>query len=174
MTISAQVIDSPVGELLAVARADDTLMALTFLDDVDAAEEARRHARAPVRFGWTAGLRAADAELREYFAGRRTRFDLRVDPAGTPFQRTVWMELAKIPYGETLGYAELARRVGRSGAARAVGRANATNPIPIVLPCHRVIGANGDLTGYGGGLERKEFLLRLEGVLPAPLDLGAA
>ena len=96
-------------------------------------------------------------------------------PDGTDFQKQVWAELMRIPYGETISYAELAKRMGRDGAARAVGRANATNPIAIVVPCHRVIGSNGKLTGYGGGLPRKEFLLALEHKqLSLPLSARAA
>jgi O-6-methylguanine DNA methyltransferase len=119
-------------------------------------------------FVWDAARCAAVArELAEYFAGRRRDFTLAVDPPGTPFQRQVWSELARIPYGGTLSYGELARRVGRPSASRAVGAANGANPIPIVLPCHRVIGADGSLTGYGGGLPIKRALLALEGALPA-------
>jgi methylated-DNA-[protein]-cysteine S-methyltransferase len=107
-------------------------------------------------------LAAAREQLAEYFAGQRHAFDLPLRPAGTPFQRAVWDALREIPYGETAGYGELARRLGRPGAARAVGLANGRNPIAIVVPCHRVIGAAGALTGYGGGLERKRYLLELE------------
>jgi methylated-DNA-[protein]-cysteine S-methyltransferase len=101
-------------------------------------------------------------QLAEYFDGTRTAFDLPLDPIGTPFQRTVWRALVEIPYGETVTYGELAQRLGRPSAARAVGLANGRNPIGIIVPCHRVVGANGDLTGYGGGLERKRHLLDLE------------
>jgi methylated-DNA-[protein]-cysteine S-methyltransferase len=102
------------------------------------------------------------AQLAEYFAGRRRSFDLALDPAGTPFQLRVWEELLGIPYGETITYAELARRAGRPTAPRAAGHANGRNPIPVIVPCHRVVGADGSLTGYGGGLESKRFLLELE------------
>ncbi|MFN7979643.1 MAG: methylated-DNA--[protein]-cysteine S-methyltransferase [Vicinamibacterales bacterium] len=102
------------------------------------------------------------AQLREYFAGRRTRFDITVDPAGTPFQRNVWRALQDIPYGETISYGTLARRLGDVKATRAVGLANGANPIAIVIPCHRVIGASGALTGFGGGLPTKRALLDLE------------
>ncbi len=101
-------------------------------------------------------------QIAEYFAGERQSFEFRLAPDGTDFQKRVWEELTRIPYGETISYAELARRVGRPGAARAVGRANATNPIAIVVPCHRVIGANGSLTGYAYGMEMKRTLLDLE------------
>ena len=101
-------------------------------------------------------------QLRAYFAGELEDFDLALSPQGTPFQQRVWSELLKIPYGETISYGELARRIGNSNASRAVGLANGSNPIPIVIPCHRVIGSNGKLTGYGGGLPIKEKLLALE------------
>ncbi|WNL47718.1 methylated-DNA--[protein]-cysteine S-methyltransferase [Dyella sp. BiH032] len=101
-------------------------------------------------------------QLEEYFAGARTHFDLKLHPVGTPFQRAVWEELGRIPYGVTISYAELARRIGQPLAVRAVGAANGRNPIPIVLPCHRVIGSNGSLTGFGGGLPTKRFLLSME------------
>jgi methylated-DNA-[protein]-cysteine S-methyltransferase len=101
-------------------------------------------------------------QLCAYFDGTRTDFELPLSPAGTPFQLRVWQELARISYGETISYGELAKRVGNANASRAVGLANGRNPIPIVVPCHRVIGANGKLTGFGGGLWRKEKLLALE------------
>jgi methylated-DNA-[protein]-cysteine S-methyltransferase len=104
----------------------------------------------------------ACGQLDEYFAGERTEFDLPLNPAGTPFQRRVWDALKTIPYGEIRSYGEIAEQIGRPGAARAVGLANGRNPISIVVPCHRVIGASGALTGYGGGLERKQYLLDLE------------
>ena len=100
--------------------------------------------------------------MREYFSGRRTEFDLPLAPEGTEFQRTVWRHLQDIPYGQTISYGELAKRVGNPKASRAVGAANGCNPLPIVIPCHRVIGANGKLTGFGGGLPTKEMLLSLE------------
>ena len=102
------------------------------------------------------------AQLAEYFAGRRTTFDLTLRARGSAFEQRVWTELSRIPYGETTTYAEIARRIGHPGWARAVGRANGRNPIAIVVPCHRVIGSNGSLTGYAGGLELKAALLGLE------------
>jgi methylated-DNA-[protein]-cysteine S-methyltransferase len=109
--------------------------------------------------------------LADYFQGRRRSFDLRLRPEGTEFQRSVWQALAAIPYGETRSYADIARAIGRPSATRAVGAANGANPLPIVLPCHRVVGANGSLTGFGGGLETKKFLLNLEAET-APATLG--
>ena len=106
---------------------------------------------------------AVTAQLDEYFAGTRRRFDLPLAPRGTPFQLKVWRELRKIPYGKTITYATLAHRAGNDDACRAVGAANGRNPLPIVVPCHRVIGADGSLTGFGGGLDAKRALLRLEG-----------
>ena len=102
-------------------------------------------------------------QLEAYFAGRLTSFDLPLAPAGTPFQLAVWTELRTIPYGATTSYADLAARIGRPAAVRAVGAANGQNPIPIVIPCHRVIGSNGKLVGFGGGLKMKQWLLSLEG-----------
>jgi methylated-DNA-[protein]-cysteine S-methyltransferase len=104
----------------------------------------------------------AKGQLREYFAGTRREFDLPLDPRGTAFQLAVWRELARIPFGVTISYGELARRIGRPTASRAVGAANGANPLPIVIPCHRVIGTNGSLTGFGGGIEIKKRLLALE------------
>ena len=109
-------------------------------------------------------FRETERQLGEYFAGRRRHFDLPLCPAGTDFQRRVWRALADIPYGTAISYRELARRVGSPKGYRAVGQANGKNPLPIILPCHRVIGADGALGGYSGGLDRKRFLLDLEGV----------
>lgn len=110
----------------------------------------------------SAVLERAALQLAEYFAGERTEFDLPLAPEGTPFQRAVWDALLRIPYGATSSYGAIARVIGRPDASRAVGAANGRNPIAILIPCHRVIGANGTLTGYGGGLSTKEFLLELE------------
>lgn len=104
----------------------------------------------------------ATRQLRAYFAGELENFDLPLAPTGTSFQQRVWKELCLIPYGATISYGELARRIGNPNASRAVGLANGSNPIPIIIPCHRVIGSNGKLTGYGGGLPIKEKLLALE------------
>jgi O-6-methylguanine DNA methyltransferase len=110
-------------------------------------------------------LAPAVAQLREYFSRLRREFDLPLDLRGTEFQRRVWTELRNVPFGQTVSYGELARRIGRPEAARAVGGALGANPIPIIVPCHRVVGADGSLVGYGGGLEIKAALLRLEGVV---------
>ena len=126
--------------------------------------ESGRHQREPAP-GWShspQSLAFARTQLEEYFAGTRCAFDLPLHPLGTPFQLAVWEELGRIPYGEPISYGELARRIGHPQAVRAVGAANGRNPLPIVLPCHRVIGANGSLTGFGGGLPTKRFLLAME------------
>jgi len=107
-------------------------------------------------------LAACELQLREYLEGRRTRFELVTAPQGTPFQQRVWAQIARIPYGESITYAELARRAGAPGSARAAGAATGRNPLSIIVPCHRVVGSQGALTGYAGGLERKSHLLTLE------------
>lgn len=112
--------------------------------------------------GLTALLEKASRQLEEYFAGKRKQFDLPLSLRGTEFQRQVWAALRDIPYGETRSYGQIAQAVGRPKAVRAVGMANHRNPISIIVPCHRVVGADGSLTGYGGGLENKKFLLALE------------
>jgi methylated-DNA-[protein]-cysteine S-methyltransferase len=127
--------------------------------------------RHPVRLaeGWQRTeepFREVIAQLDAYFAGRLQTFDLPLAPEGTPFQREVWSALTTIPYGETMSYGELARQLGRPAASRAVGAANGRNPIPIVIPCHRVVGADGSLTGFGGGLAIKRQLLALEAGFP--------
>ena len=101
-------------------------------------------------------------QLQQYFNGERYEFDLQLAPEGTSFQMDVWRALEEIPYGETISYLDLAKRMGKPAAVRAVGAANGANPLPIVIPCHRVIGHNGKLTGYGGGLEKKQYLLSME------------
>jgi len=117
-----------------------------------------------------AAFREAAAQLEAYFAGELKEFTVPLAPSGTPFQLAVWTELTKIPYGSTVSYGDIARALGkRPVAARAVGLANGANPISVIVPCHRVFGSDGSLTGYGGGLERKELLLRLEGAGPTML-----
>ena len=117
--------------------------------------EWRRDARHPV-------LRQARRELAEYFAGKRARFDVPLDPQGTVFQRSIWKAISKVGFGKTLTYGELARRAGHAGSARAAGAATGRNPISVIVPCHRIMGSDGSLTGYAGGLNRKRALLRLE------------
>ena len=147
--------ESPTGKLLLAAD-DAGLRHITFADH-------REPARPGPDWSEDAGpLRDTIRQLRSWFAGDLRDFDLPLAPEGPAFHQRVWRELCNIPYGETISYGELARRIGSPNASRAVGRANGANPIPIVIPCHRVIGSNGKLTGYGGGLPRKEFLLALE------------
>lgn len=119
-------------------------------------------------------LAFARKQLEEYFGGTRTVFDLPLHPIGTPFQVAVWRALANIPYGTTISYGEMARRIGQPQAVRAVGAANGRNPLPIVLPCHRVIGADGSLTGFGGGLPTKRYLLAMEDQVARGDLFGAA
>lgn len=161
MTIHFRQIDSPLGPL-TVSASDAGLHALEFPQDSwFLPRDGWREADHPL-------LSRARLQLDEYFAGRRRAFDLPLAPQGTPFQREVWFALADIPYGQTRTYAQLATRLGRPTASRAVGAANGRNPLGILLPCHRVVGANGALTGFSGGLEAKRFLLELEGALPKP------
>ncbi len=147
---------SPVGPLTLVAE-DGALAAIDF----GPAAVASSTAGAP-RDDADAALAEARRQLESYFAGKRRTFSLPLSPRGTPFQRRVWTALEAIPYGETASYGEIAAAIGAPGSARAVGAANGANPLPIVIPCHRVIGADGSLTGYGGGMERKKRLLALE------------
>ena len=144
---------TPIGELMLTADDDGALTSVNLPN---------RH---PDPAGWERDdelLAEPRRQLTEYFAGERTTFDLTLRPQGAPFQVRVWDALQRIPYGETASYGELAQRLGRPTAARAVGAANGRNPIAIVVPCHRVIGADGSLTGYAGGLECKRALLDLE------------
>jgi len=153
--------ESPLGELLLTGDGR-VLRGLHMLDG--------RHP-VSVRPDWVEAQDAFEdvrAQLAGYFAGRRTSFDVPLELEGTPFQREVWQGLLEIGYGETISYGELARRIGRPRAVRAVGLANGRNPIAVIVPCHRVIGADGTLTGYGGGLDRKRLLLDLEARLLAP------
>ncbi|HZQ19829.1 MAG TPA: methylated-DNA--[protein]-cysteine S-methyltransferase [Terriglobales bacterium] len=148
-------IESPLGALL-LASDEKGLREINFMDGCHPA------CRKPEWQENAAALKATIRQLRAYFAGELKDFDLPLAPQGTEFQQNVWAELCKIPYGETISYGELARRIGNPNASRAVGLANGSNPIPIIIPCHRVIGSNGKLTGYGGGLPTKEKLLALE------------
>lgn len=155
-------IPTPLGALFATA-VGDTLTGLYF--------EGGRHAP-QVSPEWVEDrgpgpLAECARQLADYFEGRRREFKLAMAPGGTPFQRRVWDEIARIPYGETISYAELARRAGAPGAARAAGAATGRNPLSIVVPCHRVIASGGSLTGYAGGVARKTRLLEIEGALRA-------
>ncbi len=166
VTVATCLLKTPIGVLQVAASADCVV----------SIELPRRRSEPPVerwlraRFlkrSATPALRAALIQLREYFARERRQFDLPLDPAGTEFQRRVWQMVAAIPYGETVSYGSIAARLGAAQKARAVGAAVGANPIPIIIPCHRVIGADGALTGYGGGLRTKIWLLRHEGALLA-------
>jgi len=156
-------IDSPIGRLLLTSNGE----ALTGLYMDVPARDAERHVERAVAGGRedpsAEPLASAVRQLAEYFAGSRRAFDLPLALQGTPFQQRVWQALTEIPYGETWSYGQLAKRIGNPKASRAVGLANGSNPISILVPCHRVIGADGSLTGYGGGMERKQWLLEHEG-----------
>ena len=164
--IQYSVMSSPVGELLLVSEGG----ALTGI-------YMEQHKRGPaIREEWTrvdAAVRSARVQLEEYFARARKQFDVRIGAAGTPFQQRVWSALAEIPHGATVTYQELAREIGMPKCARAVGAAVGRNPISIVIPCHRVVGTDGSLTGYAGGPERKRWLLEFERARPQfSLDVG--
>jgi methylated-DNA-[protein]-cysteine S-methyltransferase len=141
-------ISSPIGNLRLTVAEDGAVTGIGFAAGATADDDPR--------------FEGVAAQLRQYFAGERTAFELPLRPQGTAFERRVWEEVRRIPYGETATYAEIAGRIGRAGAARAVGRANARNPIAIAIPCHRVVGSDGSLTGYAGGLQCKRSLLALE------------
>ena len=154
-TINYTIMESPLGPIL-LARDSLGLRYIDFQDGEDSLIP---------ESGWYLeheGFDETQAQLRAYFNGELRHFDLPLAPRGTPFQLQVWQALQTIPYGETIAYAELANKVGRPNAARAVGAANGKNPLPIVIPCHRVIGSNGQLTGYAGGLHLNVALLSLE------------
>jgi methylated-DNA-[protein]-cysteine S-methyltransferase len=151
--IAHTVVDTPIGQLVLMGE-DNRLTQLEFIDSPRVKCEGTRDDRA---FG------DARAQLDAYFAGELRQFDFAMDPRGTDFQRRVWDALLRIPYGTTTTYGQLAAELGVPRAHRAVGAANGRNPIAIVIPCHRLIGASGSLTGYGGGLDRKRWLLDLEG-----------
>jgi methylated-DNA-[protein]-cysteine S-methyltransferase len=157
MTTFYLTMQSPIGELLLTS--DREALTGVFMELHRHGPENREHW---VRADDHPILRAAKLQLEEYFGGTRTEFELPLNLSGTPFQKTVWAELCAIPYGQTISYGQLAKRIGNPAASRAVGLANGKNPISIIVPCHRVIGSNGSLTGYGGGLERKQALLALE------------
>ena len=176
MEIFTTTIDSPIGPLCAGARDDGIcLLEFTAPERLDPQlETLRRTLGGTLRDGDHVYLRQLRDELAAYFAGQLRDFTVPLVAPGTPFQERVWSELCRIPYGQTRSYEDLARRVSGVTAQRAVGRANGSNRIAIVIPCHRVVNKNGGLGGYGGGLWRKELLLRLEGAGPAQLTLLAA
>ena len=153
------VVDSPLGDLL-LSRVGPVLTGITFTPFA-----------APEGLGEDSGFDDVRTQLEEYFRGERTDFDLPLGPQGSPFQLSVWAALLTIPYGETRSYGQIAASLGAPTASRAVGTANGSNPLPIVVPCHRVIGSTGTLTGYSGGLERKRHLLDLETAAPPLLRL---
>jgi methylated-DNA-[protein]-cysteine S-methyltransferase len=159
MTLRTTIVDTPIGPLRLVA-SEAGLREVLFGGQALPPDEAVGEDESPV-------LGEVARQLHEYFDGERTSFTVPLDLAGTPFQLAAWRALAEIPYGETVSYADQARRLGRPRAVRAVGAANGRNPVPIVLPCHRVIGSDGSLTGFGGGLHVKRALLDHEaGVQP--------
>jgi methylated-DNA-[protein]-cysteine S-methyltransferase len=183
MTLAIGRFDSPIGPL-AVATRDDRLVAIDLRGDASALEaqligqggDSSLPRRSPQGEGWSLPRRSPQGEgrviecLRRYFDGTIGAIDdIAVNPAGTPFQLRVWTALREVRAGTTTSYGALARRIGTPNAVRAVGAANGANPIPIVIPCHRVIGADGRLVGYGGGLDRKRWLLAHEGVRTLPL-----
>jgi methylated-DNA-[protein]-cysteine S-methyltransferase len=155
--IHARLLATPIGTLRLVSDGE-SLIGIEF--------EGRYGSGAGVLAGSDPALDACARQLSEYFAGSRRSFDLPMAPVGTVFQRSVWAALAAIPYGELHSYRDIARAIGRPAATRAVGAANGRNPLPIVVPCHRVVGSDGSLTGFAGGLEIKRQLLQLEGALP--------
>lgn len=160
-------IESPLGPMLAMSDGD-ALSGLHFHDDKyvpHIASEWQRDDRLPL-------FRQTGIEVAEYFAGQRRRFDLPLAPEGTDWQQRVWQVLVTIPFGETTTYGAMAATLGNRNASRAVGAANGRNPIAVVIPCHRAIGADGSLTGYAGGLGRKQALLELEGVVPGEDSQG--
>jgi methylated-DNA-[protein]-cysteine S-methyltransferase len=158
-TRAHSVIDSPIGPLTLVA--DNGVLAGLYMDG-------HQHRPDERTFGGRDGqlFDEVTRQLADYFAGRLRAFDVPVALAGTPFQLKVWDALREIPFGETRGYGEIAARIGQPTASRAVGLANGRNPISIIVPCHRVVGSTGKMTGYGGGIARKEYLLALERGLP--------
>ncbi|HEY9426167.1 MAG TPA: methylated-DNA--[protein]-cysteine S-methyltransferase [Gemmatimonadaceae bacterium] len=166
MTTAYLTIPSPVGELLLTAT-DEGLTRVWFEENRHGGPRSAEWRRADEVGGAAERiLRSASEQLGAYFAGNLTSFDIPLAASGTPFQERVWKALRDIPFGHTTSYGEIAVRMGEPKAVRAVGAANGRNPIAIVVPCHRVIGARGDLTGFGGGIERKRWLLEHEGALP--------
>lgn len=170
MRLAYHVMSSPLG-LLFLARTERGLRFVDFLERRSLKRAFAFHAKATSEAKWEPSLlelKPVVDQLDGYFCGNLMSFDLLLDPIGTEFQLKVWRALSRIPYGQTRAYGQIARAVGQPGAARAVGLANNRNPLPIIVPCHRVIGANGSLTGYGGGLPRKRRLLELEARFAPP------
>lgn len=157
-------LESPIGELVLAARADA-------LSHIYFPAGKQRKRPDPSWRRDDGSFREARSQLDAYFASELETFELALDLAGTPFQCEVWHALLRLVFGETTSYGELAAQIGRPKASRAVGAANGANPLPIVVPCHRVIGANGSLTGFGGGLPTKQWLLRHEAALPGTREL---
>ncbi|AFJ59140.1 methylated-DNA--[protein]-cysteine S-methyltransferase [Pseudomonas fluorescens] len=157
MTYQYKLMPSPVGELTLVAR-DGKLSAILW--EVERANRVRLGEL--IEANDSPVLRETERQLKEYFAGTRNQFELELDFAGTDFQKQVWQALLTIPFGETRSYSQIAEQIGNPKAVRAVGAANGRNPISIIAPCHRVVGASGGLTGFAGGLEAKQYLLTLE------------
>lgn len=155
MTLFSAPLETPLGTFIGAVDGTGAVVALDF-------EREGRIARLPDVREDEERLAPLARALERYFAGKLRAFDFALAAQGTPFQKRVWAELVRIPYGATIGYAELARRIGSPRAVRAVGGANGANPIPILVPCHRVIGSDGSLTGFGGGIARKRALLELE------------
>ena len=155
--------ETPVGTLQLAVDRDGVLVEILLPNRRPAAPQSQRSTSAAART-----MRAARQQLSEYFARKRSSFDLPLQPPGSPFEQLVWSRLLSIPYGVTTSYGAIATELGLTNGARAVGRANGANPIPIVIPCHRVIGSDGHLTGYGGGLALKRTLLELEGAIAPP------
>ncbi len=159
MTVYASRILTPVDDVYAAVDEDGALVLLVFANDRTSEELIAGLGEV----SWSdERLRPVKKQLDEYFAGKRREFELPIRPPGSEFQHRVWRSVREIPYGETTSYGEVAAKLRRKGASRAVGRANATNPVCLVTPCHRVIGADGSLTGFGGGIETKRWLLELE------------
>ena len=157
MKLYFDILSSPIGDLLIIAR-EHALKEIVFQTKNQAHQ---------IDADWTRGSELIDLAKREltaYFEGKLKSFTVNVNPHGTPFQRQIWKEVMSIPYGEICSYQDVAQGIDHASACRAVGRANSQNPIPIIIPCHRVIGKSGKLTGYSGGLDRKHDLLKLEGI----------
>ena len=166
-TVCFDCIESPLG-MLRLAATPAGLASISFTDEAGMPPPGRGWVRDPA----SPVLGRAAAQLVEYFAGQRRVFDLPLAPSGTPFQLAVWNAIATVPTGETISYTELARRAGHPGSFRAVGAATGRNPLAIVVPCHRIVGADGSLTGYAGGLARKRALLAFEGEAHSQLALA--